>query len=203
MANIVYMAKSAWTGLLDTIRSKAGVTGNMTVSQAATAVENIETGGGGDDNFKLLGSLPVGLVNTTDKSSVDTGKTITVKGVYDYDLLICECSVDEVVYNRHTATTRLFILLGSSDISTKDSASVVQNTWNCKASSRGVSSTRESTTAYGVYANACTISAGSAGDNGQAVITIYQRYNANNTTTINGTYTMRVYGVKLYDLIGG
>ena len=53
--NIVYMAKSAWTGLLDTIRSKAGVTGTMTVSQAADAVQNIPTGGGGNIasvNFK-------------------------------------------------------------------------------------------------------------------------------------------------------
>ena len=47
MANIVYMARSAWTGLLDTIRSKAGITGSMTVSQAASAVDSIETGGGG------------------------------------------------------------------------------------------------------------------------------------------------------------
>lgn len=47
--NIVYMAKSAWTGLLDTIRSKAGITGSMTVSQAAEAVENIPTGGGGSN----------------------------------------------------------------------------------------------------------------------------------------------------------
>ena len=49
MANIVYMAKSAWTNLLDTIRSKASVSGTMTVSQATTAVENIQTGGGGGD----------------------------------------------------------------------------------------------------------------------------------------------------------
>ena len=52
MANIVYMARSAWTGLLDTIRSKAGITGSMTVSQAADAVDSIETGG--DDGYKQL-----------------------------------------------------------------------------------------------------------------------------------------------------
>ena len=51
MANIVYMARSAWTGLLDTIRSKAGITGNMTVSQAADAVNSIT---GGDDSFDRL-----------------------------------------------------------------------------------------------------------------------------------------------------
>lgn len=54
MANIVYMARSAWTGLLDAIRSKASVSGTMTVSEATTAVENIETGGGGDENFDKL-----------------------------------------------------------------------------------------------------------------------------------------------------
>lgn len=54
MANIVYMARSAWTGLLDTIRSKAGITGSMTVSQAASAVESIETGGGGDEYKELV-----------------------------------------------------------------------------------------------------------------------------------------------------
>ena len=51
MANIVYMARSAWTGLLDTIRSKAGITGSMTVSQAADAVNSIT---GGDDRFDKL-----------------------------------------------------------------------------------------------------------------------------------------------------
>lgn len=54
MANIVYMARSAWTGLLDTIRSKAGITGSMTVSQAADAVDSIETGGGGDQFKELI-----------------------------------------------------------------------------------------------------------------------------------------------------
>lgn len=49
MANIVYMAKSAWTGLLDTIRSKASVSGTMTVSQAADAVESISGGGVEDE----------------------------------------------------------------------------------------------------------------------------------------------------------
>lgn len=34
-------------------------------------------------------------------------------------------------------------------------------------------------------------------------IPLYYRYNSNSTGTLNGTYTARVYGVKLYDLIGG
>ena len=66
MANIVYMAKSAWTGLLDTIRSKASVSGTMTVSEATTAVENIPSGGGGDENFdKLVDRTIIEAFNST------------------------------------------------------------------------------------------------------------------------------------------
>ncbi len=34
-----------------------------------------------------------------------------------------------------------------------------------------------------------------------ASITLYQRYNNKSTGTINGSYTTKVYGVKLYDLL--
>ena len=43
----------------------------------------------------------------------------------------------------------------------------------------------------------------SASDNGTATIVMYRCYNSTQTGTINGSYTTRVYGVKLYDLIGG
>lgn len=65
MSNIVYMAKSAWTNLLDTIRSKAGVSASMTVSQAATAVNNIPTGGGGDEFERLIERSISGSVTGT------------------------------------------------------------------------------------------------------------------------------------------
>lgn len=158
---------------------------------------------GGSSNFTLLGTQSVGTVSTSSTSAADTGVTITVKGVYAYDLLVCECSVDSTTNNRHTATTRLCWLTASSNVSTKDGATFATATWNCKLSSNGTATTRSNTTAYGVYANGCTLSAGSTGDNGQAVITIYRRYNSTQTGTINGSYTMRVYGVKIYDLIGG
>ena len=54
MANLVYMAKSAWTGLLDSIRAKAGTAASMTVSEATTAVQNIPTGGGGGEEYEQL-----------------------------------------------------------------------------------------------------------------------------------------------------
>lgn len=174
--------------------------GSHDVTNLATVVVNVSGGGGGLDK---LGELSVGAISTSSTTATDTGKSITVKGIYDYDLLVCECSVNTKTNNRHAATTRLVWLTASSDVSTKNGATFATATHNIKLSSAGVATTRTSTTTYGIYANGCTVSAGSTGDNGQAVITIYQRYNSTQTGTINGTYTMRVYGVKVYDRIGG
>lgn len=41
------MTKTAWTALLDAIRTKAGTTGKLTASSAKTAVDSIQTGSGG------------------------------------------------------------------------------------------------------------------------------------------------------------
>lgn len=177
------------------------------IAQGKTAYVNgaklTGTGGGGASNFTLLGTLSVGSVSTTSTQAADTGKSITVKDIYAYDLLVCECSVDTKTNGRHTCTTRLCWLTASSAVATKDAGTFATATWNEKLSSNGAASTRSNTTPYGVYANGITVSAGSSGDNGQAVITIYRRYNSTYTGTINGTYTMRVYGVKIHDLIGG
>ncbi len=74
MANLVYMAKSAWTGLLDAIRAKAGTAASMTVSEATTAVQNIPTGGGGGEDYEKL------VMRTI---SVASGSMSTI-GVYAY-----------------------------------------------------------------------------------------------------------------------
>lgn len=204
-----YITGSTKTGTAVTVSASELVSGSETktangtydVTNLASLVVNVPSGG--SSNFTLLATQAVGTVSTTSTSASDTGVTITAKGVYAYDLLVCECSVDSTTNNRHTATTRLCWLTASSNVTTKDGGTFATATWNSRLSSQGVTSTRSSTTAYGVYANGITLSAGSTGDNGQAVITIYRRYNNTQTGTINGSYTMRVYGVKIYDLIGG
>lgn len=47
MADLIYMAKSKWRELLDTIRTKGGTSAPMTADQAIAAVEAIPSGGGG------------------------------------------------------------------------------------------------------------------------------------------------------------
>lgn len=182
------------------ITQNGTTTEDVTSYATASITVNVSGGGGGPT---LLGTQSVGSVSTTSTTAADTGVSITVKGIYAYDLLICECSVNTKTNSRHAATTRLVWLTASSNVNTKDGATFATATWNARLSSSGVGTTRSNTTAYGVYANTCTVSDGSTGDNGQAVITIYRRYNNTQTGTINGTYTMRVYGVKIYDLIGG
>ena len=197
-----YILSDTYLTGVQTIKGDANlVAGNI---KSGTTIFNITgTYGGGGGMGTLLGTLSVGTVSTTSTSASDTGKSITVKGIYDYDLLICECSVDTKTNGRHACTSRLCWLTAGTAIGTKDGATFATATWNVKLSSSGTATSRSSTTAYGVYANAATVSAGSTGDNGQAVITIYRRYNNSQTGTINGTYTMRVYGVNLYNLIGG
>ena len=187
----------------DANATAADIAQNKTAYVNGVKLTGTASGGGGSSNFTLLGTLSLGTISTSSTNAADTGKSITVKGVYAYDLLVAECSVNTKTNNRHVGTTRLIWLTAGSDIGTKNGATIATATWNAKLSSNGTATSRAGTTPYGIYANGCTVSAGSTGDNGQAVITIYQRYNSTSTGTINGSYTMRVYGVKIYDLIGG
>lgn len=148
----------------------------------------------------LLATSSLGTLSTSSTSATDTGKTVTLASSTnwgDYDLLVVDISVDSVVNGRHTSTVSLVLLTGTSNVNTKNTYTVGSNKWNSKLGSTGTASTRQSTTAYGVYVNSASVSSGTL------TLPIYYRYNSTNTGTLNGTYTARVYGIKLIDLIGG
>lgn len=66
MADLVYMARSAWTALLDSIRAKGGTSAPMTAAQAKAAVEAIETGGGGMTIDQFVDhNYPQGAIETS------------------------------------------------------------------------------------------------------------------------------------------
>lgn len=159
-------------------------------------VKVVGTASGGS-GLTLLKTTSLGALQTSSTSASDTGKTLTLTGYNDYDLLVVDISVDTKTNGRHTSTVSMVLLTGTSNVSTKNTYTVVSNKWNSKLSSSGTGSTRQSTTAYGVYVNAASVSGGTM------TMTLYQRYNSNSTGTLNGSYTARIYGVKLYDLIGG
>ena len=174
------------------------ITSNDTydVTNYASATVNV-SGGGGTDRLELLATQSLGTISTASTSSENTGQSVIVSGVGSYDLLIVETSVDTIVNGRHAATIAYIPLMNSSNIATKSSGLIATVKTNIKFSSSGVASSRAGTTAYGIYPNSISLSSGTA------TMPMYQRYNSSSTGTINGAYTVRVYGVNLYDLIGG
>ena len=191
---------ASFTDVTDTTASAADVaSGKYFYTSAGVRTQGTASGGGGG-GLTLIQTTSLGELSTTSTSATNTGKTITLASTTNftnYDLLIVDISVDSPVNGRHTSTVSMVLLTGTSNVSTKNTYTVVSNKWNSKLSSSGTGSTRQSTSAYGVYVNSATVT------NNTMTMPIYYRQNSNSTGTLNGTYTARVYGVKLYDLIGG
>lgn len=187
-----------FTDVSDTTAAAADVaSGKYFYTSAGVRTQGTSSGGGGGSGLTLLKTTSLGTLSTSSTSAADTGKSLSVTGYDDYDLLIVDVSVDSTVNGRHTSTVSMILLTGTSNVSTKNTYTVASNKWNSKLGSTGTGSTRQSTTAYGIYANSASVSSSTM------TIPLYYRYNSNSTGTLNGTYTARVYGVKLYDLIGG
>lgn len=173
------------------------ITTNNTYDVTNLAQVVVNVSGSGGSGLTLLKTTSLGSISYSSTSAADTGKTMTVTGYNDYDVLIVDVSVDTNKNSRHTSTVSMVYLTGTSNVGTKNTYAVGSNKWNSKLGSTGTGSTRQSTTAYGIYVYSATVSSSTM------TLAFYNRYNSNNTGTINGTYTARVYGVKLYDLIGG
>lgn len=189
---------ASFTDVTDTTAAASDVaSGKYFYTAAGVRTQGTASGGGGGGIGTLLTTYSMGTISTSSTTATDTGKSIAVSGINSYDLLIVETSVNTVTNNRHTATVNVILLTASSNVTTKNGAGLATATWNSKISSSAVTTTRQGTTKYGIYVNSVSVSGGTA------TLAMYQRYNSTSTGTINGTYTTRVYGVNLYDLIGG
>ena len=189
---------ATFTDVTDTTAAAADVaSGKYFYTSAGVRTAGTNSGGGGGGGLTLLATYNFGSFSGSATSATDTGKSMTLTGYGDYDVLVVDTSVNTMTNGRHTSTVGMIYVTGTSNVSTKNTYAVGSNKWNSKLSSSGTGSTRNSTTAYGIYPYSATVSGSTM------TITFYYRYNSNNTGTINGTYTTRVYGLKLYDLIGG
>lgn len=188
----------------DTTAAAADVaSGKYFFTAAGVRTAGTGSGGGGSTNFTLLKEESLGTISTTSTTATDTGKSVTVKGINPYDVLVVMCSVDTKSNGGHAGTARLIWIKSDSDINTKTDFQIATSTWNARLSADGTKAvSRTATTQMGVYVNSCAISQGSTGDNGQAVLSLYMKYNSTTTGIINASYTCRVWGVHLYDLIG-
>lgn len=160
----------------------------------ASGVRTQGTASGGGSGLTLLATKSLGTISTSSTTATDTGQTVSVPNAKDYDLLIVVTACTKT-NNRHWCTEGLIWLYNSSDITNGRNAATVYTTrQNWRVSSSAVVTSR--TNSYGIYANSCSLS------NGTATLAMYQRYQSSSTGTINGNYTTKVYGVKLYDLFG-
>jgi len=192
---------ATFTDVSDTTAAAGDVASGKYFYTAAGVRTQGTSSGGGSSNWVLLGTKDCGSISTSSTTAATIDKDFTVSGVGDYDLLVIETSVNTKTNGRHAATARLVWLTSSSTIGTKDGATIATATWNVKLSSNGTATARSSTTPRGIYPYSVTLSTSNSVTT--ATIVMYRCYNSTQTGTINGTYTARVYGVKLYNLIGG
>ena len=187
---------ASFVDVTDTTAAAADVaTGKYFYTASGVKTQGTSSGGGGGSGLTLLATKSLGAISYSSSTAADTGQSVSVAGATGYDLLIVETSCAKT-NNRHWCTIALIWLTNSTDISDGRSTSTIYTTkQNYRLSSNGTVSSRANS--YGIYPNSCTFS------NGTASLAMYERYNSSSTGTINGTYTTRVYGVKLYDLIGG
>lgn len=151
--------------------------------------------GGGSSNWTLLKTQSLGTVTAT-TTATDMSVSLEVTGVNDYDLLVFAATVDTIPTRaRHMGTFAPIFLLGTNDISTKNNTMLSGTYLNVKRTSSAITS-NASTTKYGIYPYNASVS------DGTVTITLYKRSDSTLTGTINGSYTSRVYGVKLYNIIG-
>jgi len=156
--------------------------------------------GGGGSGLTKIGTLSIGTISTSSTSAADTGKSLELatSAYSGYDMLICVCHTSPHTNGRHVATIRVVNFSATSSVSTKSSTQIATSTQHWKLSSGGTLTMRSGTTPYGVYVNAATLSTTSPQT---LTLTIYQRYNSTSTGTINGSYVLDVYGVKIQELI--
>ena len=177
---------------------KSGTT--VTINNGSANVWSVlgtYTGGGSTDHLTKIATKSLGTISTSSTSATDTGQTLDVSGFDAYDMLIAICHTTTHTNGRHVATVRLINFSATSSTATKTATSIATSTQHYKLSSSGTLSERSGTTPYGVYVNGATINTTTPRT---LTLTIYQRYNSTSTGTINGSYTLDVYGVNLQDL---
>lgn len=165
---------------------------DIDVTSFATVSVNVSGGIG-----ELILEYPLGEISTTSTSATNTGKTLSLTNINPYEALIIIIAVDTPTRGRHLATVSYIFLNANTRVTTKTGGTIATAKQQYKYPPSGDVTSVTYTSAYGIYPYSIGI-----GSRGTATITIYQRYNSSYTTTIDGNYTARVYGVKLYELFG-
>ena len=87
---------ASFTDVTDTTAAASDVaTGKYFYTAAGVRTQGTNSGGGGGGSgLTLLKTYAMGTLSTTSTSAADTGKSTTVTGYNDYDVLVVDVSVD-------------------------------------------------------------------------------------------------------------
>ena len=166
------------------------ITQNGQVDVTQYAIADVNVSGGGDSRFDLFHTISLGTISTTSTSETFYQR-YELPSIDDYDALFSICTADTVGVDCHAGTTSITLLSGRRDH--KDASIVPNHKINYFVDASGIWKSFTNGTAYGVYTKYGTYSS-------KPCLNVYTKYNSNYTKTINSTYTMRVYGLKLWDL---
>ncbi len=169
---------------------------NIDVAQYATADVSVES----TDSLVLLKEVSLGHLTTSSTSATDTGIDVTLASSThwaDYDLFVVDVSTDTDITEGLLSTASFILATGSTVITTKSTINLGYHSWTCIKKVNGQIYSRDNTSYVGIYPRYATASGS------DLKFDVYYAYNSSTTGTIDSTYTLRVYGIKLVDLIGG
>lgn len=187
---------ASFTDVSDTTAAAADVaSGKYFYTAAGVRTQGTSSGGGGTSRLDLITTKSLGTISTSSTSEASINQSIVIDKTdfNDYEIIVVITSVDSVVSNRHVATVGIVTVYGDSDASSKNSAYQPSVKTNYMHNGTKLVS-RANNTAYGIYAKGSY-------SKSKLTLAFYQKYNSSYTGTINGSYTARVYGLKLLDLI--
>ena len=154
-------------------------------------------GGGGGSRIDLLATQSLGHIETESTTATEVGAIggFTYNDFEDYDLILCVASTGVKAEGVHYATVCPLWLTGSA-LPTKNGLQNGARIVYQGTSGGGLKSAGGTETSYmcGVFVTFSTRS-------GNITIKFSSKYSSSNSGTINGDYTAKIYGVKLFDLI--
>ena len=168
--------------------------GKLFLAADGTITTGTSSGGGGIGT--LIKTQSLGHITHSSSTGTDTGQTITVTGIDDYDLLIILVS-DATFQNGHMlATVSDVWYSGTNDANTKTGSIVGNTKLMFQKNTNGTTVTRTVNAAYGIYPQSPTVS-----DN-STTLPLFVKYSSTYTKVIDGDFTAYVYGVSICDLLG-
>lgn len=150
-------------------------------------------GGGGGGIAELIKTESLGALSTTSTTEVNTGLTISVPNANIYDILIVLTKAKESQAGYHIGTATILCLNKQGYDGNITNVTTIKNKYMMRhnTSSGGeFIRTGSGSTEYGVYVKNTSYT-----DNID-VSTVYMKYSATESGTIDGNFDAYVYGIK-------